>query len=60
MHQPVFRPTRVQENWWELKDLNVDAVFDTVGCDDLVAKAKVSRRAAFHSGGVGLTSRVRL
>ena len=50
----------MQENWWELQDLNVDAVFDTVGCDDLVAKAKVSRRAAFHSGGVGLTSRVRL
>ena len=55
-HQPVFCPTReMQENWWELQDLNVDAVFDTVGCDGLVAKAKVNRRAAIHSGVVGLT-----
>ena len=39
---PPSHPTPPpQENWWELKDLNVDAVFDTVGCDDLLAKAKV-------------------
>jgi len=39
-----FAPDRIidyaKENWWELQDLNVDAVFDTVGCDGLVAKAK--------------------